>query len=115
MKTAVIITAEPAFYRKYICLFANLFRLHCMIFEMPVVTGKQRFLLLAQLVPRRPHIMQRCLSMANACTIAECEGCMFLQGLIAGGTYTGDVYVWDLSQEGDSQVFKSTLNASSHQ
>ncbi len=37
------------------------------------------------------------------------------QGLIAGGTYTGGVYVWDLSQEGDFQVFKSTLSASSHQ
>ncbi|DBA85408.1 TPA: WD repeat-containing protein 34 [Trebouxia sp. C0005] len=36
-------------------------------------------------------------------------------GLIAGGSYTGDVYVWDLSQEGDFQVFKSTLSASSHQ
>lgn len=47
--------------------------------------------------------------------LAGVEDCMVLQGLIAGGTYTGDVYVWDLSQEGDSQVFKSTLSASSHQ
>lgn len=37
------------------------------------------------------------------------------QGLIAGGTYMGEVYVWDLAQEGDYQVFKSTLSASSHQ
>ena len=38
-----------------------------------------------------------------------------MQGLIAGGTYMGEVYVWDLAQEGDCQVFKSTLSASSHQ
>lgn len=37
------------------------------------------------------------------------------QGLIAGGTYMGEVYVWDLAQEGDYQVFKSTISASSHQ
>ncbi|KAL3131874.1 WD repeat-containing protein 34 [Trebouxia sp. C0009 RCD-2024] len=36
-------------------------------------------------------------------------------GLIAGGTYMGEVYVWDLAQEGDYQVFKSTISASSHQ
>ena len=40
---------------------------------------------------------------------------MLTQGLIAGGTYMGEVYVWDLAQEGDYQVFKSTLSASSHQ
>ena len=37
------------------------------------------------------------------------------QALIAGGTYMGEVYVWDLAQEDDYQVFKSTLSASSHQ
>lgn len=40
---------------------------------------------------------------------------LLLQGLIAGGTFVGDVYVWDLAQDGDFQIFKSTLSASSHQ
>ena len=58
------------------------------------------------LVTERRHklLLSRCLIYQNV-----------IQGLIAGGTYTGDVYVWDLSQEGDFQVFKSTLSASSHQ
>ncbi len=30
-----------------------------------------------------------------------------LQALLAGGSYTGDVHVWDLSQEGHPQVFAS--------
>lgn len=30
--------------------------------------------------------------------------CSMLQALIAGGTFTGEVYVWDMSKEGDPQV-----------
>ena len=34
--------------------------------------------------------------------------------LLAGGTYSGEVYVWDLSREGDAQRFKSVITELSH-
>ena len=34
--------------------------------------------------------------------------------LVAGGTYSGEVYVWDLSREGDAQRFKSIVTDLSH-
>ena len=34
--------------------------------------------------------------------------------LVAGGTYSGEVYVWDLSREGDTQRFKSIVTDLSH-
>jgi hypothetical protein len=32
-----------------------------------------------------------------------------IQALIAGGTFNGDLYVWDLSQEGDPQRGRSDV------